>query len=341
MRDTDQERAPTVLLTGATGFVGRHLFPLLAATGCRVRCVTRDRERAARKWPDREWIAADLADAGRLREALAGCRAAYYLVHSMAEGHGEYRQRERAAAAAFAAAAGAAGVERILYLGGVAPRGEPSEHLRSRLEVGEILRRGPVPTLELRASMIVGHGSLSWLMVRDLAARLPAMILPRWLNSRTEPVAIDDVALALQRALTIPLPASTWFDLPGPDVLSGRQLLEETARAMGLPPPWMLQVPLLSPWLSSHWIRFVTRADWSVARELVAGLTSDVLARSANFWALIGHRNRLSFPDAAQRALAQERAAEGAAARHTGLGGWLERWNARRRPLQRRALGSG
>jgi uncharacterized protein YbjT (DUF2867 family) len=196
-----------------------------------------------------------------------------------------------------------------VYLGGVAPAGSGSgsEHLRSRLEVGETLRAGPVKTIELRASMIVGHGSLSWLIVRDLAARLPVMVLPQWLKSRTQPVAIGDVVTALVRALDLPLPTSACFDLPGPLALSGKEILEETARVMGLPHPRMIEVPLLSPRLSSLWVRFVTRAKWSVAREVVVGLAEDLLARDDRFWQLIDHPNRLTFAEAARVALAAER----------------------------------
>jgi len=316
----------TVLLTGATGFVGRHLYPELVAAGARVRCLTRDRARAERRWPGRDWTEGDLSDAPSLREALAGCRSAYYLVHSMAEGGKGFRERELAAAHTFAAVAAVAGVERIVYLGGVAPQGRPSEHLRSRLEVGETLQNGPVPALELRAGMIVGYGSQSWLIVRDLAARLPVMVLPRWLNSRSEPVAIDDVVLALRRALDVPLPESACYDLPGPDILSGRELLEATARVLGHKPARMIQVPFLTPWLSSHWIRFITRADWSVARELVFGLTDDLLARDAAFWSLIKHSRPLPFSEAAHLALAAERVAGESVARNGGLGGLLERW---------------
>jgi uncharacterized protein YbjT (DUF2867 family) len=137
--------------------------------------------------------------------------------------------------------------------------------------VGETLREGCVPTFELRASMIVGHGSLSWLIVRDLAARLPVMVLPSWLRSRMQPVAIDDVVVALVRALELPAGAGGAFDLPGPDVLTGRQILDETAARMHLDPPLAIEVPLLTPRLSSQWVRFVTRARWSVAREVVLG----------------------------------------------------------------------
>ena len=163
---------------------------------------------------------ADLDSGAGLERALEGCGAAYYLVHGMGEGAG-FREREVRAAERFAAVAGAAGVERIVYLGGIAPAGPPSEHLLSRLEVGEALRGGPVPALELRASMIVGQGSLSWLMVRDLAARLPAMVLPRWLRSQTEPVAVEDVVAALVGGLRLPLAQSASYDLPGPGPADG------------------------------------------------------------------------------------------------------------------------
>jgi uncharacterized protein YbjT (DUF2867 family) len=301
-------RKRTILLTGATGFVGSAVRPALAAAGWRVRCLTRDAARARRREPELEWVQGDVGDAASCQRALAGCRAALYLVHGIGEGPG-YHQREVMAAATFSAAAALVGVERIVYLGGVAPAGTGgSEHLRSRLEVGETLRAGAVRTIELRASMIVGHGSLSWLIVRDLAARLPVMVLPRWLKSRTQPVAIVDVVLALVRALDLPLAASQWFDGPGPDTLSGKEILEQTARVMGLHPPRMVGVPLLSPRLSSLWVRFVTRAQWSVAREVVVGLTQDLLAHDEHFWRLVGHPQRVAFVEAARQALQAEHA---------------------------------
>ncbi len=296
----------SILLTGATGFVGGAVRPALAATGWNVRCLSRDAARARDRAPELDWVQGDVSDPAACARALEGCAAALYLVHGIGEGPG-YHAREVRAAASFAEAAAAAGVERIVYLGGVAPRGRGSEHLRSRLEVGEVLRSGPVEVVELRASMIVGAGSLSWLIVRDLAARLPVMVLPRWLRSRTEPVAVDDVVIALVRALDLPLEASAWFDLPGPGVLSGREILEATSRVMGLEHPRMVGVPLLTPRLSSLWVRFVTRARWSVAREVVIGLTEDLLAHDDRFWRLIDHRHRLTFAEAAGRALAAER----------------------------------
>ena len=295
-----------VLLTGAAGFVGSRLWPVLDAAGSSVRCVSRNAGRAARRWPERDWVQADLADRGDLARALAGCRVAYYLVHGMAEPQRDFRTREVALARAFSDEAARAGLERIVYLGGVAPHGPASEHLRSRLEAGEALRAGRVPTIELRAGMIVGAGSTSWLIVRDLAARLPAMVLPRWMRTRSQPVAADDVIAALLHAGRVPLGAGAWYDLPGPEVLSGKEIIERAAAALGLRRPAMLDVPFLSPALSSHWVRLVTRADWSVARELVLGLAHDLLARDDRFWDIIDHRARLPFREAAQRALAED-----------------------------------
>ena len=154
-------------------------------------------------------------------------------------------------------------------------------------------RSTAVSAIELRASMIVGHGSLSWLIVRDLAARLPVMVLPRWLKSRTEPVAISDIVSALVGALDLEVAGSACFDVPGPDVLSGRDILLRTAAALGLASPLIVEVPFLSPRLSSHWVRLVTRADWSVAREIVIGLKTDLLASDASYWSRIGHRDLL------------------------------------------------
>lgn len=297
----------TVLLTGATGFVGRALWPALVARGWRVRCLTRHVREARAELPERDWIEGDLGDRASMERALGGCSAMFYLVHEM-EGHSDFRQRENIDAENVARAAQAAGLSRIVYLGGVAPRGQPSEHLLSRIEVGERLRRGAVPTIELRASMIVGHGSLSWLIVRDLAARLPVMVLPAWLRSRTEPVAISDVVAALVGALRLDEPRSACFDIPGPEVLSGEQILEETALALGRPRPRVLAIPFATPRLSSLWLRLVTRASWSVTRQIVLGLSEDLLAHDARFWERIGHPRRQSFSEAAAQALARERA---------------------------------
>jgi len=297
-----------ILLTGATGFVGAAVYPALAAAGWQIRCLTRDASSAKRRRPALQWVEGDIADAGAMARALEGCEAALYLVHGMGEG-GDFESRDREGAVRFSRAAASAGVRRIVYLGGMAPRaGHPSPHLRSRLQVGEVLRGGPVQAIELRASMIVGHGSLSWLIVRDLAARLPVMVLPAWLGSLTQPIAVDDVVAALVGALQAPVSGSAWFDIGGPDTLSGKQILDETASVLGVHRPWTIAVPVLTPRLSSLWVRFVTRARWSVAREVVVGLTQDLLAHDDRFWSLIGHPQRRHFAEAARAALAAEAA---------------------------------
>jgi uncharacterized protein YbjT (DUF2867 family) len=295
-----------VLLTGASGFVGRRLAPVLERLGWRARCLTRDAAITRQHWPDLTWVEADLARADDVDRALEGCRVAYFLVHGLAISSDGLFERERVWAETFALAAERARIERIVYLGGVAPQGPPSEHLRSRLEVGRVLRSGSVPTLELRAAMIVGYGSASWRVVRDLAARLPGMVLPRWLRTRSEPVAVDDVIVALATGADTPLIGSLSFDLPGPEILTHREMLLRTARLLGHQHVPVVDVPVLSPRLSSEWVRLVTAADWSVARELVLGLTHDLLARSDAYWQRIGRIPLLTFEQAAKMALEEE-----------------------------------
>jgi uncharacterized protein YbjT (DUF2867 family) len=299
-----------VLVTGATGFIGRALLPVLIERGYRVVAGSRHPPTSGVDDMGVEWRACDLLRPESLPAAMADVRMAYYLVHSMGSGQARYRDLERRAALAFTMAAAHGGLERIIYLGGPAPHGRPSEHLLSRLEVGETLRAGRVPTLELRASMVIGAGGASWQIVRDLAMRLPAMVLPRWLDSRMRPVALEDVVTALVSAAEMPLQESAWFDLPGPETLSGREILERIAalRRRRIP---ALEVPLLTPRLSALWLKLVTRADFTLARELVMGLGEDLLPRDEAFWPLIGHTHLVPFDDAAGRALATESPADG------------------------------
>ncbi len=299
-----------VLVTGATGFVGRALVPALLGAGHAVRATTRSR--GAGLDPRAEWIEADLSRPADLPRALAGAGAAFFLVHGMAGASEDYAEDERRTAAAFVREAERAGVGRIVYLGGVSPRGRPSKHLASRLAVGEVLRSGRVPALELRASMIVGAGSASWQVVRDLALRLPAMVFPAWATSRSCPVAIDDVVLALAAAVGAPLePANGFADLPGPEVLSVREILERVAALRGRTLP-AVRAPLPAPRLSTLWLKLVSDADWRVVRELVQGLEHDLLPQEGRtFWDRIGHRRLVPFDEAARRALAADRPAPG------------------------------
>lgn len=292
------------LVTGATGFVGQALVQALVAAGHEIRATTRDVSRAT-KAPHVAWIRCDVNDHADVERALEGVDAAYFLVHGMGSGQRDYAAKERRAAQHFAEAAARANLERIIYVGGVAPRAKPSEHLKSRLEVGEILRAGKVPTLELRASMIIGNGSASWQIVRDLAMRLPAMLLPAWTASRTCPVAIEDVTVALVRGLELPLPESVWYDIPGPEVLSGREILVRLAALRGRRVP-SIRVPFLSVSLSSWWLKLVTRTDFSLARELVLGFTDDLLPEDARYWTEIDYAPKWTFEAAARAALKQE-----------------------------------
>lgn len=293
-----------VLLTGATGFVGSHLHPVLEGGGFEVVGATRNPDGAKQRFPERAFRRLDTADKASICEAMVGCDAAVYLVHSMADSK-DYDSVEEHAATRFAAAAEEAQLKRIVYLGGIKPTGTPSRHLRSRLHTGEVLRAGGVPTVELQASMVIGAGSESFRMVRDLSARLPVMLLPSWLETRTEPVALDDVTAAITHALALSELQGGAYPLPGPEILTCREILERTALRQGLSPR-MWGLPFVTPRLSSYWITLITRADKHVARELVEGLRHDLIAENEGFWRLFPGHKRLSFDVALQRALPEE-----------------------------------
>lgn len=296
-----------VLVTGGKGFVGSALLPALIERGVPVRAITRGPLPGSSQV---EWMQCDIGRRDQLERALTGIDVAYFLVHGMGGGRHDYAEDEARTAKLFRDVAAERGVKRIIYLGGVAPASNPSVHLQSRLQVGEVLRAGLVPTLELRASMIIGPGSVSWQIVRDLALRLPVMVLPAWTRSITCPVAIEDVVTALVGGLHLPLPSSAWFDIPGPDSLSGSELLMRIARLQGRRVP-TVPVPLLSVSLFSWWLRLVTRADFSLARELVLGFTSDLLPQDDQYWALIEAPPRVPFDRAARNTLARERPGRG------------------------------
>lgn len=298
----------TVLLTGATGFIGKHAAVALEAAGFDIRYATRSPDKARASDPGKNWVAFDVERPATMAEALDGCDAALYLVHGMGGGDADYPEHERDGAEAFAAAAAKAKLRRIVYLGGVMPSHDASKHLESRARTGEILRRGEVDTLELRAAMVMGAGSSSWTMVRDLARRLPAMLLPRWLKNVSYPVAIEDVVVGLIAALTLPITGSRIFDIPGRERVRHRDLIDRIALAMGHKRV-MISVPVLSPRLSSYWIALVTRTSHALAKELVEGVRHDLEPSNERLWARIDHQP-MPLDEAIRRALADDDATQ-------------------------------
>jgi uncharacterized protein YbjT (DUF2867 family) len=271
---------PTILVTGATGYIGGRLIPRLLETGLRVRCLARDPARLeGRPWRDQvEVVTGDCLQAETLPAAMKGVQAAYYLVHSMAGGH-QFEQRDVQAARNFAASARAAGVKRILYLGGLGdPDSALSEHLRSRQETGATLRESGVAVTEFRAAVIVGSGSLSFEIIRYLTERLPVMICPRWLYTRAQPIAINNVLDYLVDALDTPASVGRIIEIGGADVLTYGDMLRGYAQARGLK-RWLLPVPVLTPRLSSYWVHLVTPVPANIARPLIQGLRNDVVVR--------------------------------------------------------------
>ena len=294
----------SVLVCGATGFVGRHLVHRLRESGHAVTGATRRPEQARQNEPNIPWVFADVEDGASLRQAMTGMDAVVYLVHQMRQVSPDLVELERASAQRVLDAAEFAGVKRLVYLGGPEPAGTVSRHLEARLETGRVLRSGGVSTVELRAGMVIGAESESWLMVRDLAHRLPVMVLPSWLKSRSQPIGIDDVVVALAQAIQFPTEGSRVFDLPGPETLTAREILERTSRQIGIRPV-MIPVPVLTPKLSSHWLRFVTRANFKVAKKLVQGLTCDLVSTRESFWDHLP-TEPTPFDEAVRRALANE-----------------------------------
>ena len=293
-----------VLLTGATGYVGGRLLHALEATGHRVRCLSRHPNALSQRVAQTtEVVKGDALDAAPLATSMVGVHAAYYLVHSMASAN-SFEEEDRCAAHAFAAAARDAGVQRIVYLGGLGSGSELSAHLRSRQEVGRILRESGVPTIELRASIVIGSGSASFEMIRALVEKLPVMITPRWVKTRSQPIAVEDVIAYLMRALDIQISGSTTVEIGGTDQVSYLDLMKEYAHQRGLR-RWMIPVPVLSPRLSSLWLGLVTPVYARVGRELVDSLRNETIVRDRSADALFSVRP-LGYREALKRALANE-----------------------------------
>ena len=273
-------KAPIAAVTGATGYVGGRLVPELLAAGFRVRCLVRNPERLADRSfsGDVEIVRGDADDPAALASFLADADVAYYLIHALYEK--AFEDHDRETAEVFAQSAREANVKRIVYLGGLGG-GDPttSAHLRSRAEVGDILLASGVPTIVLQAAVIIGSGSASFEMLRHLTERIPAMVTPRWVGNRIQPIAIRDVLRYLVLSASLPLTVSRAFDIGGPDVLTYRDMMQRFAALAGLKPRIIVPVPVLSPRLSSHWVGVVTPIPARLAKPLVQSLRTEVICR--------------------------------------------------------------
>ena len=297
---------PRFLVFGASGYVGTNLVPALLAAGTgRVRAAARNRQvLAAQPWEGVELVEADALKPETLAAALADVDIAYYLVHSMTAGK-DFGRIDLEAADNFARAAAAAGVKRIVYLGGLVPRDADSEHLMSRKETGDRLRTGAVPVTEVRAGIIVGPGSAAYEVMRDLVYHLPVMVTPKWVQSMSSPIALSNLLVYLQRVATMPEAAGQIYDAGGPDYMSYENMMRQFGEVVGRHPR-ILRVPVLSPRLSSYWLGLVTTVPANIARALIGGMKHDIPAHDEVLRRLVP-QSLLTFRQAVEAALDAER----------------------------------
>jgi uncharacterized protein YbjT (DUF2867 family) len=294
------------LVFGASGYIGSNLVPYLVRRGYRVRASARREEALrARGWKDVEILRADALDTGSLSSALQDVDTAYYLVHSMGAGK-NFGQLDLRAASNFTAAAAQAGVRRIIYLGGLVPEGADSEHILSRRDTGEVLRKGSVPVTEIRAGIIVGPGSAAFEVMRDLVYHLPVMITPRWVRAKSPPIALSNLLEYLVRLADIEQAAGQIFNATGPEVLTYEEMMRVLADVAGKPQPVIIPVPVLTPRLSSYWLKFITAVPTSIAQALIGGLKNDFSANSIPLRELVPQR-LLGFRESVEAAFDTER----------------------------------
>lgn len=268
-----------LLVTGATGYIGGRLVPKLLDAGHNVRCLVRNPAKLeGDPWRKRvEVVTADVLDADSLRGHMDGVEAAFYLIHSMDGSGGDFETRDRTAARNFREEADRAGVNRIIYLGGLGDSEDLSKHLSSRQDVGRGLRDGATPVTEIRAGVIIGSGSVSFEMLRYLTEVLPVMVTPSWVRTRCQPIAVADVLEVLAGVLDDGSAENRIFEIGGPDQMSYEELMQMYAEVAGLRRRLILPVPVLSPRLSSHWVGLVTPLPTGVAKPLVESLRNEVV----------------------------------------------------------------
>ena len=290
----------TVLVTGATGFIGRRLVPALVEAGHDVRAMTRRPEAYDGEGTP---VGADVSDPDSLRPALEGVDVAIYLVHSLDDP--DFERKDADAARNFSAAAAAAGVNQIVYMGGLGDDdGELSAHLRSRREVEGLLGTDGVPVTVLRAAIVVGHGGISWELTRQLVKNLPAMVVPKWVGTRTQPIAIDDVVRYLSGVVGKEEALGRVFEIGGPDQLTYREMLQGVALAMNGRKLPIVVVPLLTPGLSSRWLALVTDVDVTTGRNLIDSMSTEVLVRDTSIRQVVPGEP-LTYAESVRRALAE------------------------------------
>jgi uncharacterized protein YbjT (DUF2867 family) len=300
--------APVVLLTGASGYVGGRLIPMLEKQPVVLRCLARNPDKLRPlTQASTQIVQGDVLDAHSLDEALNGVQTAYYLVHLMS-GSKDFEKEDREGATNFAQAAKKAGVRRIIYLGGLGDDSDPdlSPHLRSRHEVGQILRASGIETIEFRASLVIGTGSLSFDLVKSLTDRLPVMLCPDWLTTPTQPIAVDDVLAYLLAAKDLTPGESRIFEIGCEDVTTYGGMIREYAHQKRLK-RWLIFVPVLTPYLSSLWLALVTPTAFEVGRHLIEGLKNPTVVQDKTALAVFSIRP-MTVKEAVARAIAVSKA---------------------------------
>ncbi len=312
------QKEDRVLVLGGTGFIGKRLVKKLVEDNIRLRLLVRTPSRASELIPggaDAEILQGDLTDPHSLEKALEGIHSAYYLVHSMGGSsllkNTEFAEKDKAAANNFISVADKAGLKRVIYLGGLGEKGEGlSEHLLSRAEVGSILSSGKAAATILRAAVIIGAGGASYEMLRYLVERLPVMTCPKWINTRIQPIAVNDVISYLAGCLKNPETAGQTLDIGGPEIMTYKTMMQGYAEARGLAKRIIIDLPFITPALSAYWVDLVTPIPSGIAHPLIEGMKNEVICRDNRINEFVPIK-RTSFREAVEAAFAEEKSGPG------------------------------